>query len=58
MTHPPTCVPVIEEGRAACKSLIKKFGYFLSMSQQAVSAVIISNSAVGIFFPKTEGTQT
>ncbi len=37
----------IEEGRAASKVLIKKkFGYFLSMSQQAVSADIIPNSAV------------
>jgi hypothetical protein len=40
------------------KVLIKKFGYFLSMSQQAVSADIIPNSAVGIFSPKTEGTKT
>jgi hypothetical protein len=58
MTQPLTCVQVIEEGRAASKSLIKKFGYFLSLSQQAVSAVIIPNSAVGIFSPKTEGTKT
>jgi hypothetical protein len=28
------------------------------MSQQAVSADIIPNSAVGIFFPITEGTKT
>jgi hypothetical protein len=28
------------------------------MSQQAVSAGIIPNSAVGIFSPKTEGTET
>jgi hypothetical protein len=28
------------------------------MSQQAVSADIIPNSAVGIFAPKTEGTKT
>jgi hypothetical protein len=28
------------------------------MSQQAVSANIIPNSAVGTFFPKTEGTKT
>jgi hypothetical protein len=40
------------------KVLIKKFGYFLSMSQQAVSADIIPNSAVGIFSPKTDGTKT
>jgi hypothetical protein len=37
----------IEEGRAARKSPHKKFGYFLSISQQAVSAVINKNSAVG-----------
>jgi hypothetical protein len=48
----------IEEGRAASKSPYWKFGYFLSMSQQAVSADIIPNSAVGIFSPKTEGTET
>jgi hypothetical protein len=28
------------------------------MSQQAVSADIIPNSAVGIYSPKTEGTET
>ncbi len=28
------------------------------MSQQAVSAGVIPNSAVGIFSPKTEGTRT
>jgi hypothetical protein len=32
---------LIEEGRAASKSPHKKFGYFLSISQQAVSANII-----------------
>jgi hypothetical protein len=48
----------IEEGRAASKSLHLEFGYFLSMSQQAVSTDIIPNSAVGIFSPKTEGTKT
>jgi hypothetical protein len=42
----------IEEGRAASKSPFKKFGYFLSMSQQALSADIIPNLAVGIFSPK------
>ncbi len=47
----------IEEGRTAVKVLIKKFGYFLSMSQKAVSADIIPNSADGIFPPKTEGTK-
>jgi hypothetical protein len=31
----------IEEGRAASKSPHEKFGYFLSISQQAVSADII-----------------
>jgi hypothetical protein len=30
-------------------------GYFLSLSQQAVSADIIPNSAVGIFSTKIEG---
>jgi hypothetical protein len=48
----------IEEGRVASKSLHKKFGYFLSMSQQAVSGDIIPNSADGIFSPKIEGTRT
>jgi hypothetical protein len=48
----------IEEGRAASKNPHYKFGYFLSMSQQAVSADIIPNSAVGKFSPKTEGTKT
>jgi hypothetical protein len=51
-------VCAIEEGRAAGKSLHKKFGYFFSMSQQAVSGDIISNSADGIFSPKTEGAKT
>jgi hypothetical protein len=32
-----------EEGRAASKSPYQKFGYFLSMSQQGVSADIIQN---------------
>jgi hypothetical protein len=31
----------VEEGRAASKSPHKKFGYFLSFPQQAVSADII-----------------
>jgi hypothetical protein len=48
----------IEEGRAASKSPHYKFGHFLYMSQQAVSANIIPYSAVGIFSPKTEGTKT
>ncbi len=47
----------IEKGRAAIKSPHYKFGYFLSMSQQAVSADINTNSVVGIFSPKTEGTK-
>jgi hypothetical protein len=51
-------IETIEEGRAASKSPHQKFGYFLSMSQQAVYADIITNSAVGIIFPKTEGTKT
>ncbi len=37
----------MEEGRAVSKSPHKKFGYFLSISQQAVSADITENSAVG-----------
>jgi hypothetical protein len=37
------------------KVLIKNLAIF-SMSQQAVSANIIPNSAVGIFFLKPEGT--
>ncbi len=48
----------IEEGRAASKSPHKKFVYFLSISQQGVSADIIQNSAVGNFSQKTEGTKT
>ncbi len=40
-------VQTIEEGRAASKSPHKKFSYFISISQQAVSAVITKNSAVG-----------
>ncbi len=52
--------PSKEEGRdvSTVQVLIKNFGYFLSMSQQAVSANIIHNSAVGIFSPKTEGIKT
>jgi hypothetical protein len=37
----------IEEGRAASKSPHQKFGYYLFISQQAVSADITKNSAVG-----------
>jgi hypothetical protein len=48
----------IEKGRAANKSPHPTFGYFLSTSQQEVSAGIIQNSAVGNFSPKTEGTKT
>ena len=48
----------IEEGRAASKSSHKKFGYFLSLSQQAVFADIFPYSAVGIFSTKTEGILT
>jgi hypothetical protein len=36
----------------------KTFGYFLSISQQEISANIIQNSAAGNFSPKTEGTKT
>jgi hypothetical protein len=48
----------IEEGRAASKSLHLTFGYFLSISQQDVSADIIQNSAVENFSPKIEETKT
>jgi hypothetical protein len=41
----------------ASKSSHYKFGYFLFISQQAVSADIIPNSTAGIFSPKTEGTK-
>jgi hypothetical protein len=41
----------IEEGRAASKSPHYKFGYFLAISQQGVSADIIQNSAAGNFWP-------
>jgi hypothetical protein len=44
----------IAEGRAANKSPHYKFGHFLSISQQGVSADIIQSSAVGNFSPKTE----
>ncbi len=37
----------IEETRAASKSPHQKFGYFLSISLQAVSVDITKNSAVG-----------
>jgi hypothetical protein len=40
------CV-AIKKGRAASKNPHKKFGYFLSLSQQ-----VVSDLAVGIFFPK------
>jgi hypothetical protein len=49
---------VIDEGRPASKSPSKKFGYFLPISRQDVSADIIQNSAVGNFSQKTEGTKT
>ncbi len=45
----------IEEGTVE-RQIKVLIGYFLSMSQQAVSADIIPNSAVGS--PKTEGTKT
>ncbi len=46
----------IEEGRAASESPRKKFGYFLSIAQQAVSANIIPNSAVQLleYFPQKQ----
>jgi hypothetical protein len=53
-----SCILCIEEDRAASKSPRYKFGYFLSMSRQAVSADIIPNPAVEIFSPKTEETKT
>jgi hypothetical protein len=37
----------IEEGRAVSKSPHLKIGYFLSISQQAVSADITKNSDIG-----------
>jgi hypothetical protein len=40
----------IEEGRAASKSCRKKFGYFLFMSQQAVSAIIPNQSQMLEYF--------
>jgi hypothetical protein len=48
----------MEEGKTASKSPHLKFGYFLSISHQGVSADIIQNSAVGNFSPKPEGTKT
>jgi hypothetical protein len=42
-------VQIIEEGRAASKSHHSKFGYIISISQQADSADITKNSAVAIF---------
>jgi hypothetical protein len=39
--------PTIKEDRAASKIIHYKFGYFLSISRQAVSADISKNSAVG-----------
>ncbi len=48
----------IEEGRVANKSPHSKFSYFLSISQQGVSAQIIPNSTVGLFSPKKEGAKT
>jgi hypothetical protein len=42
-------VTTIEKGGAAKKSPHKKFGYFLSISQQVVSAHITKNSAVAVF---------
>jgi hypothetical protein len=39
----------IEDGRAANKRPHKKFGYFISIFQQAVSPGNTKNSAVAIF---------
>jgi hypothetical protein len=38
----------IEEGRSESKSPHLKFGYFLSISQQVVSADLTKNSAIAI----------
>jgi hypothetical protein len=46
--------PNIEEGRAASKSPHKKFGYFLSISQQGVSADIIQNFRGCVFGPHSK----
>jgi hypothetical protein len=46
-----------EEGLTANESSLKS-GYFLSISQQGVSADIIQNSAVVNFSSNTEGTKT
>ncbi len=43
----PWLASPIEEGRAGSKSPHEKFGFFLSVSQQAVSADINKSSAVG-----------
>jgi hypothetical protein len=48
----------IEEGRAASKSPHLKFGYFLSMSQQAVSADIIPKSQLLEYFPRKQKEQS
>ncbi len=50
----PKAAP-IEEGRAASKSPNQKFGYFLSISQQAVSPISFKFSC-GQLLHKTEGT--
>jgi hypothetical protein len=46
-TLAPDFTSPIEEGRVGSKSPHYKFGYFLSVSQQAVSADITKNSPVG-----------
>ncbi len=51
MARSISTVQHIEEGRAARESPHYKFGYFLSISQQGVSADIIQNSAVVNFSP-------
>jgi hypothetical protein len=56
MTQPLTCVQVIGEGRAASKSPHQKFGYFLSMSQQAVSAISFQIQLLE-YFPQKQKEQ-
>jgi hypothetical protein len=49
---------IIEKGRMTSKSPHLTFGYFLSISQQDVSADIIQNSAIGNFSSTREETKT
>jgi hypothetical protein len=51
-------VSITEEGiERQVKVLIKKFGYFLSVSQQGFSADITQSLAVGYFFTKKQKEQ-